>query len=82
MDNRDFLSKEEKENIKNIISGFSYDDIKRQASSINKDEVIKKMRSMGLDSVADKYASMTDAQLMELLSNNPNILKIIEKFIK
>ena len=67
---------------KSKISSISDEDIEQIIKNTDKSKAMAKMRSMGLGIFADKLGAMSERELLELLKNNPSILKKINKFLK
>lgn len=82
MDNLNFLSESQREELNSKISAMNYDDIKKQISGIDKNAVLRKLDAMGFKSVADKYRGISDEELMKMLANNPDILKKLKMLLK
>lgn len=82
MNDLNFLSESQKEELSSKISGMNYDDIKKQVSGIDKNAVLKKLTDMGFKSVADKYRNISDEELMRMLASNPDILKKLKMLLK
>ena len=82
MDNLNFLSESQKEELESKISAMNYDDVKKQMANIDKNAVLKKLKDMGFKSIADKYANISDGELMKMLANNPDILKKLKMLLK
>ncbi len=57
-------------------------ELKKRLSGIDKNAAAKKLRSMGLGIVADKMMSMSDAELIDIISKNPSLLRKINDYLK
>ena len=51
-------------------------------NNTDKTEITKKLDSMGLSFVSNKLKSMSDAELLSMIKNNPNILNKLNSFLK
>jgi len=56
-------------------------DIRKKIKGVNREEVTKKLYSMGLGNVAKMMAGMTDEEIIKRISQNPAILKKLNKFL-
>ncbi len=85
MKNSDDIIRELLKNMNNDtskVSSLGDEDIERIIKNTDKSKAMAKMRSMGLGVFADKLGAMSDRELLELLKNNPSILKKVNKFLK
>ena len=85
MKNSDDIIRELLKNMNNDtskVSSLGGEDIERIIKNTDKSKAMAKMRSMGLGVLADKLGAMSDRELLELLKNNPSILKKVNKFLK
>ncbi|MBQ4631700.1 MAG: hypothetical protein IJB70_12045 [Clostridia bacterium] len=63
-------------------SSITEEEIRNKISSIDRNAAMKKLRSMGLGSIADKVSNISDAQLIDIVSKNPALLKRINELLK
>ena len=58
------------------------DELVNLINNTDKTEITKKLDSMGLSFVSNKLKSMSDAELLSMIKNNPNILNKLNSFLK
>ena len=62
-------------------ASLTENDIRNNLKSINRDEVTKKLNAMGLGNVAQMMAKMSDEDIIKRISQNPGILKKLNKLL-
>ena len=58
------------------------DELVNLINNTDKTEITKKLDSMWLSFVSNKLKSMSDAELLSMIKNNPNILNKLNSFLK
>ncbi|MBR5504810.1 MAG: hypothetical protein IKV73_00680 [Clostridia bacterium] len=57
-------------------------DIRKRLGTIDRNAAMAKLRQMGLGNVADKLKSVSDDDLINMIVQNPSLLKKINSFLK
>ena len=57
-------------------------ELQKRLQGIDKNAAARKLRSMGLGPVADKMMSMSDKELIDIISKNPSLLRKINDYLK
>lgn len=58
------------------------EDIRRRLGTIDRKAAMNKLRQLGLGSVADKLKGISDEELIDMITQNPSLLKKINSFLK
>lgn len=58
------------------------EDIRKRLGTIDRKAAMSKLRDLGLGSVADKLKSVSDEELIGMITQNPALLKKINSFLK
>lgn len=66
----------------NDLLSMNKNELQKRLSGIDKNAAAKKLRSMGLGVVANKMLSMSDRELMDIISKNPSLLRKINDYLK
>ncbi len=82
--NNDIINEFIKNNsqLRGKVNSVSQEDLKKSIRNVNRAEAISKLRSMGLGSVADKLSSVSDDELIRIISQNPGLINKINNFLK
>lgn len=67
---------------KALLKGINSDNIKERVGSIDLGMAAQKMREMGLNEAADKLGSMTNSDIINQISKNPEIIDKMKKIFK
>ena len=80
----DIIRKLIKENGNIAASGpvLGEDDIRKRLGTIDRNAAMTKLRQMGLGSVADRLKGVSDDDLINMIVQNPSLLKKINSFLK
>lgn len=63
------------------IKSMSENDLKNAIKGINKAEIATKLRAMGLASMSEKVMNISNAEIINAITQNPDILKKIKRFL-
>ena len=68
--------------LKEKVNSVTQEELKKSIKNVNRSEVSSKLRSMGLGNVADKLSAVSDEELIQLISKNPELVNKINSFLK
>lgn len=68
--------------LKSKMNSISGEDLKNSIKTTDRKKVISKLRSIGLGNVADKLATVSDEELLRIISRNPDLINKINSFLK
>jgi len=57
-------------------------DIRNRLGTIDRNAAMEKLRQMGLGNIAEKLKSVSDDDLINMIVQNPSLLKKINSFLK
>ena len=60
---------------------LSHQEVERRLAGVDKAAVEKKLRQMGMKDVADKLSKTSNQDIMNMLRNNPDIIKRVNQLM-
>lgn len=76
------LSKNISQSEKNALGNITKSDIREHLAKVDLSQAAKKMRELNLGDAANKLDSMTNEDLINLISQNPQIIDKMKKIFK